>query len=129
MLRKRARRPAHWLALLALCLQAAIPLGQAVSLPGSAEPLVICSAFGLRTVYVDAEGRRLPPGEEAPRGAQDPCVVCLSLTAAALQPPLDIAPAPPAPLAAASGLGRNGFQPQAMPRLLGIFARPPPLPA
>ena len=128
MTKPRLRKLAHWLAVLALTFQALIPLGQAVTLPGSAQPLVICSAFGLKTIYVEGGFGDLPPlpDEPAPAKAKETCVVCLSLAAAALQPPGESTLALPAVRAGATPVLPVAFSPPAMPLLMGIFARPPP---
>ncbi|MCP5373871.1 MAG: hypothetical protein H6907_19235 [Hyphomicrobiales bacterium] len=63
------------MAVSALFLQALIPLGQALPVPGTSEPLIICTAFGARAALPgevpDDNGRRTPDGSK--------CLVCASL--------------------------------------------------
>ena len=64
-----------WVAIYALVFQALTPFAQALPSPGMAEPLVICTQFGPRTLL---------PNQE-PRGAAQRmldklnCAVCLSI--------------------------------------------------
>lgn len=88
-----------WLGMVALWLQVVVPLGQAVPLPatadGLARSLVICTAFGPRTMTPD---RQEAPGRTAsPSGAAHACPVCTALGCQGLAAPAMAVPLPAGP--------------------------------
>ncbi|WP_420345374.1 hypothetical protein [Pelagibius sp.] len=124
MAASRLRTLTTWLAALALSLQALIPLGPAISLPGTAEPIVICSALGFKTIYVTFEPEQ--PAEQVPSHAEESCPVCLSMTAVGLHPPAEGSALRYGTPAGPDDAANCAFQPHPMHLLMGIFARPPP---
>lgn len=82
------RRPPLSALLLALML-ALTSITEAVARSGSpgVTRMVICSAWGVSTVTLDAEGNPVVPSH--------PCAVCLAATGAALLPAVTLPPARP----------------------------------
>ncbi|HFD16157.1 MAG TPA: DUF2946 domain-containing protein [Rhodospirillales bacterium] len=75
------RRGGVLLALLGLLVQlVGASLAPATARSGRAEDglarIVICSAYGTRTIYVDEAGREIPPPADEDRPSPDDCLFC-----------------------------------------------------
>lgn len=125
-LHRSALRLASWLGVLALVLQTAIPLGQAIPVStgfdGLPRTLVICSAQGTRTIPLPHSG-----AADRQTAQTAACVVCLSHAAGAgLDLPATAAlPFPPAGGSFVLPHGAAGRAPGIVPGL--PQARAPPV--
>lgn len=118
----RVRSFAGVLAIVGLVLQALVPVGQAVTLPSSGLPLVICTQFGARTVVPDTDPRE--DRRSGPTGAS--CVVCQALSFSGLDAKPQGTPLAAVWVAADPPPPARAFVPVASQFLMRISARPPP---